>query len=125
MTRAPTSWQISEIIGFFSWLQDHLLCLVSLRPSLALLNGTRVTEEDGHYAQLWAEARASAASPSRLPTGLKEYAKDALRSGEQRPSLTPSHINFEDVWSGGLPQSWLTVKFARLRDILSKQYPQL
>jgi hypothetical protein len=83
-------------------MQDHLLCLVWLRPSLALLNGIPVTEEDLSEAQRWAEDRAAAATAAQPYTGFRDHAKEARKPGEQRPSLTPSSITFDDIWLGEL-----------------------
>ena len=95
--------------------------MVLLRPTLAFVNGTRVTEEDVSEAQLWAEGRAVAMSASQDPVSLREHPKEAPKRGEQRPSLTPSSINFEDVWSGGAPQVCAHLQVVRSWEVLSKQ----
>ena len=104
-------------------MQDHLPCLVSLRPTLAFLNGTRVTEEDVRKGQLWAEGHAAAASASQPLERSRDHVKEGSRPGEPRPSLTPSSITFEDVWSGGFPQPALPAEFLQPYDILSNQGP--
>jgi hypothetical protein len=84
-------------------VQDHLLCLLSLRPSLALLNGLKVTEEDRSESQRWADDQATATPGPQPYTGFRQHVNEARKAGEERPSLTPTSINFDGILSGERP----------------------